>query len=82
MVMVINPEFPCFPCVYDQTLCTRYSLRFIPKKYYELSLFIDMHSTPVWAHFMLLSFIFISFISKEIVDANWALLRLKTTNVA
>jgi len=41
-----------------------------------------MHSTPVWAHFMLLSFIFISFISKEIVDANWALLRLKTTNVA
>ena len=41
-----------------------------------------MHSTPVWAHFMLLSFIFILFISKEIVDANWTLLILTKTDAA
>jgi len=41
-----------------------------------------MHSTPVWAHFMFLSFIFILFISKEIVDANWTLLILIKTDAA
>ena len=41
-----------------------------------------MHSAPVWAHFMFLSFIFILFILKEIVDATWTLLRLTKIDVA